>query len=104
MQLTNDADKVICCIYKIFLQKRKNGIDKSDARRFKLDTLKGEHKLSSWSDSDLTDALMELIRSKLVDANLGATFKLSDLGIVYMENRFKNGLNDVVDFISKLLP
>lgn len=31
-------------------------------------------------------------------------FFANDHFIIYMENRFKNGLNEVIEFISKLIP
>ena len=104
MELTKDGDKMICCIYKTFLQQRKNGIPKSSARRFPMDYFKSDEKLSSWLDEDLDDTLLEIGRAGLVKIYIGGNFDLTDSGIIYMENRFKNGLNEVVDFISKLIP
>lgn len=104
MQLTKDADKMICCIYKTFLQQRKNGFPKSVARRFEDDYFNSDDNLSSWPEDDITDTLLELGRSGLIQIYIGGNFELTDLGIIYMENRFKNGLNEVTDFISKFLP
>lgn len=104
MQLTKDADKMICCIYRTFLQQRKNGIPKSSARCFAADYFENDEQLSSWLDGDLDDTLSELSRLKLVKPNIIGDFELTDSGIIYMENRFKNGLNEVVDFITKFIP
>lgn len=104
MELTKDADKMICCIYKTFLQRRKNGIAKSEARRFNDDYFSTDDKLSSWSDGDISDTFLEIGRAKLIQIYIGGNFDLTDSGIIYMESRFKNGLTEVVDFISKLIP
>jgi hypothetical protein len=104
MTLTNDADKMICCVYRTFLQRRKNGSSKSVARYFYDDYFKTDEKLSSWIPADLDDTLLEIGRAGLVQVYIGGNFELTDLGIIYMENRFKNGLIEVVDFISKLIP
>lgn len=104
MELTRDADKMICCIYKTFLQQRKDGLPKSVARRFDDNYFKSDNDLSSWLEDDLTETLLELGRSKLVQIYIGGDFELTDSGIIYMESRFKNGLNEVTDFISKFLP
>lgn len=104
MDLTNDADKMICCIYKAFLQCRKSGAAKADARRFESDYFASDNKLSSWHDRDISDTLLELARSGLVKVYIGGNFDLTDAGIIYMENRFKSGINEVTDFISKFIP
>lgn len=104
MELTKDADKMICCIYKTFLQRRKSGISKSSAKQFSDDYFQSDKQLSSWLPDDLDDTLLEIGRAGLVAVYLGGNFDLTDSGIIYMENRFKNGLNEVIDFISKLIP
>lgn len=104
INLTKDADKMICCIYKSFLQKRKEGIPKATARRFKKEYFINDNHFSSWDTADVRDTLLEIARAGLVKIFIGGNFDLTDDGIIYMENRFKNGLTEVVDFISKLIP
>lgn len=104
VELTNDADKMICCIYKTFLQRRKNDAPKSEARRFADDYFSSDCKLSSWNTKDLSDTLIEIARVGLVKIYIGGNFDLTDSGIIYMENRFKNGFKEVTDFISKFIP
>lgn len=36
--------------------------------------------------------------------NLANNIRLEDPTIIYMENRFKNGIKDILDFISKFVP
>ncbi len=104
IQLTNDADKVICYIYKDFLQSRKNGLSKAEARRFPANYHKQHKSLSKWSDSDFSDTILELGQKDLITIYLGGTFELTNDGIIYMENRFKNGLIEITDFITKFIP
>ena len=104
MELTKDADKMICCIYKTFLQRRKDGINKSQAAQFEDTYFSTDNKLSSWPYGDISDTLFEINKKKLVKSNICGGFKLTDNGIFYMENRFKNGLSEVIDFLSKLIP
>lgn len=40
MQLTRDADKLACSMYKFYLERRKNGIDKNNARHFDFSEIK----------------------------------------------------------------
>lgn len=104
MQLTHDADQMICYIYKTFLQRRSYGTPKSEARRFKDNYFDLHDTLSSWLYGDISDTLLELSRAGLVKLYIGGNFDLTDSGIIYMENRFKNGFNEVVDFITKFIP
>ena len=104
MELTKDADKMICVIYKSFLQERKSGHSKAEARRFSKDELKSFPDFESWHPQDITDTLLEIGRKGFVKIYIGGDFELSDPGIIYMENRFKNGILEVTDFISKFIP
>ena len=104
MQLTKDADKMICCIYKSFLQRRKDGNSKPSARRFEAEYFSTDKILSAWNREDLSDTLLEIARAGLVKIFIGGNFDLTDQGIIYMENRFMNGLKEVSEFVSKFIP
>ena len=104
MDLTKDADKMICCIYKTFLQRRKNGNSKSFARQFEENYFSTDKFLSSWHNDDLNDTLLEIARAGFVKIYIGGNFELTDQGIIYMENRFINGLKEVSDFVTKFIP
>lgn len=104
MELTKDADKMICCIYKSYLQRRKDGFSKAVSRRFEDSFFSSEEHLSTWVHEDITETRLELGRSGLIKNYIGGDFMLTDSGIIYMESRFKNNLIAVTDFISKLLP
>lgn len=104
MNITKDSEKVIYCIYKMYLESRKQGKSKYDSRRFEEDFYLNDKDLSKWHDSDISDCMLELARNGYIKIYIGGNFELLDSTIVYMENRFKNGLKDVVDVISKFVP
>ena len=101
--MTKDADKLLCCIYKIYLERRKSGMSKSDSKEFQDDFYKSDNHLSSWSDDDISDTLEELKNNNHVSLFIDGSFTLENDAIIYMENRFKNGLTEVLEILSKVL-
>lgn len=104
IQLSKDADKVVCCIYKEYLERRKSGIAKRNATHFDANFYSHDKKLSGWNRDDFLETIAELKRAGLLSMYIGGAFAINENLIIYMENRFKNGLNEVADFISKLIP
>jgi len=107
LSLTKDAEKLICIMYKNYLEKRKAGEPKSKAKKFGGSNSIHEKLLPKWSFQDVDDTCRELSRAGLLScmwaSDVAYNVSLSDSGISYMENRFKNGLKEVTDFISKIL-
>ena len=109
IQLSKDADYLICLIYKHYLELRDNGISKSDAKILGNSQEVNQNIIPEWSLEDTDDTCRELIKNDLLDNriymdNYCGYMNLSDNGIVYMENRFKNGFKEVTDFIAKFIP
>lgn len=106
--LTKDSEKLICIMYKNYLEKRKSGIDKKRAIFFISSHTIHEELIPEWSFSDVDDTCRELSRAGVITCrwadNTAHYIVISDLGIAYMENRFKDGLISVIDFLSKLIP
>ena len=100
-ELTKDADKLICCIYKEYPERRKSGMSKSQSKEFNGNFYLNVKALSKWNSSDVSDTLQELHSNGLIKKNVIGDFYLLDSAITYMEKRFKNGLSEVMDFISK---
>lgn len=108
IELSKDADALICAIYKGYLEKRQQGIAKSKAAY--LGSSESIHKnyMSKWMFEDVDETCRELHRSKLLycayadDVVWEAT--LSDIGVVYMEGRFGRNLKKVIDYLSPLIP
>lgn len=104
VELTKDADKLVCSMYKSYLEKRKSGVDKVRAKHFEPDEIRTYKLCSSWHLDDIKATVAEVSRAGLGTMYYNGGFFANDHFIIYMENRFKNGFNEVVDFISKLIP
>lgn len=104
VELTKDADKLACSMYKSYLEKRKSGMDKSKARDFEFEEIQSYKLCASWTVNDIKATVAEISRSKLGDMYYSGRLCANDQFIVYMENRFKNGFLEVADFISKFIP
>ena len=104
VEFTKSADKLLCLLYKTFLERRKSGMSSRMVKRFDSSFLESNDELSSWHRDDAVDALLELARMKYVKTFIGGDFDPEDPAIIFMENRFKNGLKDVVGFLSQFIP
>lgn len=101
--LTKDAQKLVAAAYKEYLMKRKNGIDKIKAKYFVDMNLK-ETYFPDYTNNDYYETVSEMSRALGCKQYLNGAFCLSDQAIVYMENRFKEGLTDTVSFLAQLIP
>ena len=104
MELTKEADKLACSLYRIYLERRKNGLDKFRAKYFSFSDIHSCKLCSAWSVNDTKATVAELSRAGFGTMYYDGGFMANEHLIIYMENRFKNGLNEVVDFLSKLIP
>lgn len=102
MQLTKDTDKMFCLIYEEYLNRRKAGDSKSSAIRFYHPEALQSEFLQGIHEDDIRSAIHELHRNGLIKKYNDDSFVLSDNGIIYMENRFKNGLKEILEYISVL--
>lgn len=104
MELSKDADKLACSMYKSYLQKRKAGANKMNARHFEVNEIRSYKLCSGWSIPDIKATVSELKRAGLGDMYFSGGFFANEQFIIYMENRFANGLKEVTDFITKFIP
>lgn len=106
IQLTKDADALICVLYKEYLQRRENGIPKSTAKRFGGSPNIHSQLMSKWSFEDVDETCRELSRAGLLKCfyadNIAYDALLSDAGIIYMEKRFANGLKSVLNYLERI--
>lgn len=102
MQLTKDTDKMFCLIYEEYLSRRKAGDSKSSAILFHHPQALQSEFLQGIHEDDIYSAIRELDQKGLIKKYIDASFELSDDGIIYMENRFKNGLKEVLGYLSAL--
>lgn len=103
MEITKESEKIICCIYKIYLERRKKGVSKSEAVKFEDNFYKYDKHLLKFSECDVDDCLQELNENKYIRMNIIGEITLENSTIVYMENRFKNNFKTLVDFIVDLV-
>jgi len=108
LELTKDSDKLICLIYRIYLEERKAGNSKTKAKM--LGSSQNIHRsiVPSWTYEDVDETCKELSRVGLLNCsyadNVVSFCYLSDSAIIYMENRFANGLRDLLGYLSKIAP
>lgn len=104
IKLSKDADALICLIYKYYLELHDNGVSKSKAKY--LGSSKDIHLkiIPEWSFEDVDDTCKELHSNNLLSVfyadNICYDVFLTDTGIVYMENRFHNKLDKLLNYIS----
>lgn len=101
IKLTKDADKAFCLIYKEYLIKC-HTFSKTVSKEFSNDEL--DNVLCDFNPDDLDDILNELKSANLIEYFITGDISLKSNGIIYMENRFKSGLKEITDFISKFIP
>lgn len=101
INLSKDADKSICLIYKEYLRRRKSGSDKKSAKDFFYREQWPDDFTEKGGISDFLDTLRELQNAGFIRRTMGGGFYLEDDGVIYMEQRFPNGLAQVLDWLGK---
>ncbi len=97
--LSKSSDKVLCKLYKEYLLNIKSNIPKSNAVYF--DNL---HIENIFKNQDISFELSELKNKSLIEVWITGEVLLTSEALIYMENRFKNGLVEITDFIAKFIP
>ena len=100
-ELTKDAQKLVALLYKEYLNRRKSGISKADAKEFDLDDI---YSLSDEAPEDVNETIREIKAVYPLKEDIIGNITLSDKMISYMENRFKKGLVDVLSFLAQFIP
>lgn len=102
MDLTKMSEKVLCVLYSVYLQKRKEGVLLRDARKFTDPDYKRLTEESKIQYLDARDILWELTRANYVRSYITGGFYLTDTALIYLENRFENKIEKVLDVIGKI--
>lgn len=104
--LTNDADYLVCVLYKNYKERRKKGENKNNAKFMGSSDHIFMTLLSEWTFEDVDETCRELDCAGMLDClyadNAVVNSYLEDAAIIYMENRFKNGMSDLLDNIARL--
>lgn len=107
MELTKNASKVMYALYKEYLERCKNNVSVSNARKFDDSYQIHEQLLPKLTFDDVELACRELQNANLISAswynNHACIIELSSSCISHMENRFKNGVMNFADFAKELL-
>ena len=103
--LTKEQQRFATTLYKIYLQNRDNSV-KNPANLGDAPELQKNH-FQEYDCNKIT-ALCSALRDRgyLTYSNydnIATIICLSDKTIIYMENRFVNGLKDVVAFLTKFI-
>ncbi len=101
-ELTKDAQYMLCALYKSYLDKRENDVDKDGAKMFGSSGDIYETFMSEWLFQDVDETYRELLRAGYLHNNIASFVILSDKSIIYMENRFKRKGNKIVDCMIKI--
>ena len=106
IRLTDEADLMLCTLYKAFKDNRANGEDRYEARIFGgSETLQILY-FQSWPIGDIDDIAWELSKNKLLTVNNGDNSvqdcALTTDAISYMEHRFGDKLEALLQRITAL--
>jgi hypothetical protein len=102
--MTKDSEKVLCYIYRDYLNKIKKGQSKTSARKFSSEFSSSCNSLTKWHPDDIDTAINELDHLGYLRTNILGEFQLTDDAVTHMENRFKNRIVEITDYISKFIP
>ena len=100
--LTKDAQKMVAVLYKDYLERRESGETKAQAKTFD-----GDCPARLFPDDPKADSMetfRELNRKFSMKCYLNGSFVLNDDIIIFMENRFRNGLKDIVNALAPFIP
>lgn len=97
--LTKEQKFILCTLYKEYLKTKNNYFKDSDFLK--------DNFFQNYSYDDLSDICWKLHSKGYLICYEGDDkandIQISDETIIYMENRFKNGLKEVLSFISNLI-
>lgn len=100
--LTKDTDKILCKIYKRYLELRKSGSSKIEATTFLESEAVRIELMPEINKDDFSCAIRELHKVFGIKVFTAGGFVLNDQVIIYMENRFPEGLNQVLEWLAKI--
>jgi len=105
-RLTKDSDALLCLLYKQYCQKRKSDVSKSSAKMFGSSADIQKTITPKWTFENVNETCNELSRAGFLDCShsddVVDSTCLSDIGIIYMENRFKDGLKSVLQYLERI--
>ena len=98
--MTKDAEALLCICYHDYLERVKSGQSKTESRYFSEDYIHETDSLSSWHEDDFHSTCSELQHLHYFKVWVTGSFELTSDAIEYMENRFKNNVKELAQFLS----
>ena len=106
VELSKEADALICVLYREYLTRRAHGVPLSRSAYFRDDSSIQENFLPAWAEEDVTEVCRMLARKDLISFDPGDDkangVTLTDEGIIYMERRFSRKVEQVASHLERL--
>jgi len=106
INLTKDAEYMLCALYREYKENLENGSSKTQAKITGSSNRIHKELMGQWSLEDVDETCCELSQASLLNCTFADDVvyhsTLSSEAIVYMENRFKNGLKEILDYMVKI--
>ncbi len=104
--LTKQQQYIITNLYKIFKDRQKRGLSRSESKNFKSSDEVHKEFFDYLNKEDFI-ADTRTLRGKdyitgAFASNMVVEIAISDKTIIYMENRFKNNIKDIVKFLNDI--
>ena len=104
--LTKQQQYIITNLYKIFKDKQKRGLSRSESKNFKSSDEVHKEFFDYLNKEDFIADTRTLRGKDYITgsfaSNMVVEIAISDKTIIYMENRFKNNIKDIVKFLSDI--
>lgn len=106
IRLTQDAEYLLCELYNAYRIRRKNGMTSDNAKHFGGSAAIQSEFIQQWPKNDIDEAARELSRSGMLGCQFGDNtipncWLLPD-GIIYMEHRFGDKMDQLIQRIASL--
>lgn len=107
IELTKSADRLVCLMYKTYLSRVKDGQSKLKARQFGSLQTFAPLLVPDEATEDVRMSCIELRNAGLLHTVVASgriiRIDLTDKGIYYLENRFKDGVIGVASFLAQFI-
>lgn len=105
-ELTKDAKYLLAAAYSQYLEQIKLGTLKSDAKNIGHAQVIKDNLMPEWQLEDVNETCFELKHAGFFNTTGGSHIaysnSISNKGIVYMENQFKDNLSNVFKFMKEI--
>lgn len=102
-ELTIETKKILCLVYKEYIDRKKNGINRESAKLFNSNFYEDISQLSKYSKDDINSFTEELLKADYIEKYIDGSFELQNKAIIILENRFKNNAKEVLNFLTSLI-